>query len=328
MRAVLGVAVDAGEVCAVLVDADVPALGPFDTQRWPVGDRTEAEAVCHAFTAMTGRAARAEVRFTRAGLVAAGTTVPDSVLDSGATEVRIVGTDEARLAFLAAAPELDGVRTVVLIGRDDATGRVSVADIRSGAVLASVAVAEDDFGQIAPALPGAADEAVALAGVGPEALVFPDLRPGDVAVARALAAALDVPFVTPHGGPWHRATGAALVAARTEPLPAVPSPSSSRRVALLVAVVVALAVLLGGGLAVAIGGAGPSEPPRPADAARSVPVPPAGPTPDTGAPTAVPCPERDTPQVRPAGWSMRASDPDPGPHPDPTPPSVTAPPCE
>ncbi|MGW3481191.1 hypothetical protein, partial [Rhodococcus indonesiensis] len=282
MRAVLGVAVDAGEVCAVLVDADVPALGPFDTQRWPVGDRTEAEAVGHAFTAMTERAARAEVRFTRAGLVAAGTTVPDSMPDSGATEVRIVGTDEARLAFLAAAPELDGVRTVVLIGRDDATGRVSVADIRSGAVLASVAVAEDDFGQIAPALPGAADEAVALAGVGPEALVFPDLRPGDVAVARALAAALDVPFVTPHGGPWHRATGAALVAARTEPLPAAPSPSSSRRVALLVAVVVALAVLLGGGLAVAIGGAGPSEPPRPADAARSVPVPPAGPTPDTG----------------------------------------------
>lgn len=192
MRAVLGVAIDAGEVCAVLVDADVPALGPFDTQRWPVGDRTETDAVSRAFTAMTERAARAEVHFTRAGLVAAGTAVPDS----GTTEVRTVGIDEARLAFLAAAPELDGVRTVVLIGRDDATVRVSVADIRSGAVLASVAAAEDDFGRIVPALPEAADEAVALAGVAPEVLVFPDLRPGDVAAARALAAVLGVPFVT------------------------------------------------------------------------------------------------------------------------------------
>ncbi len=324
MRAVLGVAIDAGEVCAVLVDADVPALGPFDTQRWPVGDRAEAEAVSRAFTAMTERAARAEVHFTRAGLVAPATVVPDS----GTTEVRTVGIDEARLAFLAAVPELDGVRTVVLIGRDDATVRVSVADLRSGAVLASVAAAEDDFGRIVPALPEAADEAVALAGVAPEALVFPDLRPGDVAAARALAAAVGVPFVTPHGGPWHRATGAALVAARTEPLPA-PSSPSSRRVALLVAVVVALAVLLGGGLAVPIGGPGPSEPPRPADAARSVPAPSAGPGPDTGVPTAVPCQGDDTPQVRPAGWSVRASDPDLGPRPAPAPPStVAAPPCE
>ncbi|QIX49774.1 hypothetical protein [Rhodococcus sp. DMU1] len=332
MRAVLGVAIDAGEVCAVLVDADVPALGPFDTQRWAAGERADAEAVRRALAVMTERAARAGVPFARAGLVASEAVVPDP--GETAVPVQAVGVDEARLAFLAAAPELEGVRVVALIGRDDAATTASVADIRSGAVLASVAVAEDDFGGIAPALPEAADEAVARAGVAPEALAFLDLRPGDAAVARELSAVLGVPFVTPHGVPWHRATGAALVAAHSDRPPA-PAPSPGRRVAVLVSALVALAVLLGGGLAVAIGGAGPSEPPRPADAVRSVPAPQTSLSPETGTPSAVPCPGRDTPaaqapEARPAGWSVRASDPDLGPHPGPTPPTttVTAPPCE
>ena len=52
--------------------------------------------------------------------------------------------------------------------------------------------------------------------------LFLDLRPGDAGPARELATVLGVPFVTPHGVPWHRATGAALVAARQDAPPPVP----------------------------------------------------------------------------------------------------------
>ncbi len=59
MRPMLGISIDDGEVCAVLVDADVPSLGPFDSQRGfgAPGD-TPAEAAAAAASAMAERAPR------------------------------------------------------------------------------------------------------------------------------------------------------------------------------------------------------------------------------------------------------------------------------
>ncbi|WP_068157682.1 hypothetical protein [Rhodococcus phenolicus] len=324
MRAVLGVAVDDGEISAVLVDADVPALGPFDSQRWAASDTGEtATATVGAVAAMTERAERAGLTIGRIGLVA-DAEVADAVREAASVEVTAVDVDAARIAYLANAPELAATPVLALHTRSAGAETVSVVDVPAGTVPAAVTPDGDDLTGYADLLPDAMDEAIARAGRSPQALVFLDLRPGDAGLARELAAVLGVPFVTPHGVPWHRATGAALVAARRDAPPPVAGGSRGRgRIAALVASLVALLAILGTGLAVAIGGAGESRQAEPTVVFDERPVPtsaPPAPT-DGGVPAPVPCTSEapGAPQVRPASWPVRVSDPDPGPAPAPAP---------
>ena len=329
MRAVLGVAVDDGEISAVLVDADVPALGPFDSQRWAASDADDTTAAAvGAVAAMTERAERAGLAIGRIGLVA-DPAVVDAVREAASVEVTPSEVDATRFAYLANAPELAETPVLAVHTRSGGAETVSVVDVPAGSVLAAVTPDGDELVGYADLLPDAMDEAVARAGRSPQALVFLDLRPGDAGPARELATVLGVPFVTPHGVPWHRATGAALVAARQDAPPPVPGGSSNRgRIAALAGVLVVLLAILGAGLAVAIGGAGESRESEPAVVFDERPVPTSAPPASAG--TAIPEPapcaseEPDAPQVRPASWPARVSDPDIGPAPTPTP-APTAP---
>lgn len=330
MRAVLGVAVDDGEISAVLVDADVPALGPFDSQRWAASDSDETTgAAVDAVAAMTERAERAGLSVGRVGVVAAS-AVADAIRDAAAVEVTSVDVDVARLAYLANAPELAETPVLALHTRSGGAETATIVDVTVGTVLASVTPDGDELIGYTELLPDAMDEAIARAGRSPQALVFLDLRPGDSGPARELATVLDVPFVTPHGVPWHRATGAALVAAREDaPPPVVGRNRSGGRIAALVGALVVLLVILGAGLAVAIGGADESREAESTVVFDERPVPtsaPPAPT-STGVPAPVPCESSasDAPQIRPASWPARASDPDPAPAPVPAPASQPCP---
>ncbi|MEE2034666.1 hypothetical protein [Rhodococcus chondri] len=331
MRPMLGIAVDEGEVCAVLVDADVPALGPFDSQRWAhEPEVSPADAAAHAVTAMAGRAAAASLTVDRIGLVAcpdesdAVREIADAVRAAADVEVDVVPLDDARLAFLAGAPEFAETPVLALHNRTDGVESASMVDIGSVRILSTVALDGDSLTGYTESLPEVMDEAIARAGVHPHALVFLDLRPGDAAPARELSTILGVPFVTPHGVPWHRATGAALVAARQgEAVTATAATvSGRRRGAALLATLVALVAILGGGLAVAVGGSDRPQAGVPGLQTAVAPVPspvPAPSRPATSTATPDPCAT-----VQPASWPVRASDPDP--LQEPTPP--VAAPCE
>jgi len=319
MRPILGISVDDGEVSAVLVDADVPDLGPFDSQSGfgAPGD-TPVAAAAAAATVMLERAGSAFVT----PAVAAVVTGPENDEDAEPVaeavrgvlgpdvEVDVVVLDEARLAFLAGAPELSGLSVLALHTRTYGVESASMVDVSSRAVLSTVSPDGDEFTPYTQSLPEAMDEAIARAGRSPEAVVFLDLRPEDAAAARELSTVLGVPFVTPHGTPWYRATGAALAAvSRRIPAPVL-EPAGRHRGTVLIAALVALVALLGGGLAVAVvSGGGPG---RTAPGVQPAVAPPPSPVPHPErTPAADPCAS-----VRPASWPARVSDPDPSP-PDP-----------
>ncbi|MBM7457607.1 hypothetical protein [Rhodococcus coprophilus] len=329
MRPMLGVAVDDGEVCAVLVDADVPSLGPFDSQRHVAGRAANpADTAAAAVVAMTERAANASLSILSIGLTvttggaAEAGEIADAIGAVTETPVEIVALDDARLAYLAGAPELASAPVLAVHTRTGNVESASIVDTGSRAVLASVTPAGNVFGGYSESLPEAMDEAIARAGQTPGALVFLDLEPGDAAPAKELATILGVPFITPHGVPWHRATGASLVAAqRNGPAAVAGVPAGRGRGAALLAVLVALVAILGGGLAVAVGGIVPT---RDAAPDTSMPVSSSAPTPEpapASASVAVPVPEIPVavPQdpcgeARPVSWPVRGSDPDlPGP---------------
>lgn len=332
MRPMLGISVDDGELCAVLVDADVPNLGPFDSQRG-FGTLTDspADAAAVAAAAMLERAATASLTVHAVAVVLG----PDDEMHSEeiAAAVRAavgpeipveqVSLDAARLEFLAGAPELAALPVLALHTRTSGVESASVVETASRAVLSTVSPDGDEFDPHGQSLPEAMDEAIARAGSGPDAVVFLDLEPGDAAPARELATILGVPFVTPHGVPWHRATGGALVAAaHRRPVPS-PAPVGRRRSAVLMAAVTALVVLLGGGLAMAVGGVAGSG--RSAPGMQSVVAPPQSPVPQPTRPAVEdPCADGDRSGVQPASWPARASDPDPRPAP---PVETTPPPC-
>lgn len=369
MRPVLGVAVDDGEVSAVLVDADVPQLGPFDSQRWAAEpDVSEADAVARAVTSMAERAENASLTVGAIGLVALPSsdadtdTVVEAIRAASEAPVEVVPLDAARLAYLAGAPELADTPVLALHTRTGGVESASIVDTRSRTVLSSVVRGDDALPDTA-ALPDAMDEALARTGVSPAALVFLDLRPGDVVSARELSTILGVPFVTPHGVPWHRPTGAALVASRRRPLQpaAAAGAASTRRNLALMAVVVALVAMLGGGLALAMGGSGggaegssgvegpgssagqsersgttefapETDTPELWDRLAPHPVPRDAETPGDADTSQNPAPEGSDPcgAAQPASWPARGSDPAPSPAPSPTPepaPEPT-PPCE
>lgn len=315
MRAVLGVSVDDGEISAVLVDADVPALGPFDSQRWAAsGSGGTTAAVAGALATMTERADRAGLAIGRIGAVAESGVV-DAIRDAATVEVTSVEVDAARFAFLANAPELADTPLLALHTRDGGAETVSVVDGHVGTVLSAVSPPGDHLLGCGDLLPDAMDEAIARAGRSPQAVVFLDLRPGDAGPARDLASVLGVPFVTPHGVPWHRATGAALVAAR---LDAPPLPVAGRRpgrVTAMAGSVVVLLAILGAGLAVAIGGTGTSGDAGPTVVFGEQTAPTTAPSVPGHTDSAVPVPcvsdVPDEPEIRPASWPGRASDPDP-----------------
>lgn len=319
MRPVLGVAVDDGEITAALVDADVVLLGPFDSQRWPVDPEVPVgDAVAAAVTAMIERAAAADLTVDRIGVVAPPGVADDvvaAVSEVSEFPVEVVPLDRARLAFLGGAHELAEHDVIALHTRTDGAESVSITDIRSGAVRSSVVRGDDALTGHVDSLPDVADEAVARAGVAPQALVFLDLRPGDRGPARELAGILRVPFVTPHGVPWHRATGAALVAAaRGRPAAAAATVAAGRRPGWVFAcALVALAVLLGGGLAVAVGGStGSGHAPSVGVTETLAPVPTQAPAGQDRTAEPDPCA-----QARPASWPLHRSDPVPGSDPDP-----------
>lgn len=329
MRAALGIAVDAGEVSAVLVDADTPLLGPFDSQRWPATEAGDAAGVEHAVAAMVERAAGARLTIDTVGVVTAGEddeilAAVDAVSPVPAVRVPL---DTARLAFLAAARELAGSNPLALHTRTGEVESLSIVDTATGSVLSSVVRDDDPVTGHGASLPEIADEAIARAGAAPAGVVFLDLRPGDAAPARELSAVLGAPFVTPHGVPWHRATGAALMSAREEPTVAAASPPvarpGSRRGVVLTVAVVGLAALLSGGLAAAMGGVGGTRDAESVehsttviDDAPETPSPTTGrapsPVPDSGDEPA-PLPSEPCDQVRPVSWPGLASDPAPGP---------------
>ncbi|WP_407444856.1 hypothetical protein [Rhodococcus sp. (in: high G+C Gram-positive bacteria)] len=322
----LGIAVDDGEVCAVLVDADVPSLGPFDSQRLvPERGAAAADTAARAVVAMTERAATASLAIQAIGLTVTpgGADETRDIADAiGAvtdSAVQVVDLDDARLAYLAGAPELSSTPVLAVHTRTGGVESASIVDAGSRAVLASVSPSGDVFGGYSESLPEAMDEAIARAGRTPQALVFLDLQPGDAGPARELATILGVPFVTPHGVPWHRATGASLVAAkRTEPVAVAAVAPGRGRGAALLAAIVALVAILGGGLAVAVGGIAQTNGSTPDDPGTS--VSPSAPAQESAS-VAVPVPETPvavTPDpceaARPASWPARASDPDlPGP---------------
>ncbi|MEU5841775.1 hypothetical protein [Rhodococcus sp. NPDC047139] len=327
MRPMLGISVDDGEVCAVLVDADVPNLGPFDSQRGfgAPGD-TPAEVAAAAAAAMSERAAAASLTLSAAAVV----TGPENDEDAGPVteavravlgiDVESVLLDDARLAFLAGAPELADLLVLALHTRTFGVESASIVDVPSREVLSTVSPDGDEFGPHTQSLPEAMDEAIARAGVSPDAVVFLDLRPLDAGPARELSTVLGVPFVTPHGVPWHRATGAALVAADRRAPAIAAAPAGRHRGTALLAALVALVALLGGGLAVAVGSGAQAE--RSAPGVQTAVAPPPSPVPQPDRPRAAdPCSE-----ARPASWPARASDPAPGsvPSPETTP---AAPPC-
>jgi len=322
MRPVLGVAVDDGEITAALVDADVTLLGPFDSQRWPADpDVTTPDAVAAAVAAMSERAEAASVTVDRIGIVTASGAGPADDLVAAVAEVTavpvdVVPLDRARLVFLGGAHELADHTVIAVHTRTDDTESVSIVDIRSATVLSSVVRDGDAVTGHVESLPDVADEAVARAGAAPQALVFLDLRPGDGGPARELATVLGVPFVAPHGVPWHRATGAALVAAAQDPPTATATAAGGRRPAwVLVCVLGVLTALLGGGLAVGVGGAARSGDQLPATVTETmVPVPPpageSAPAGEESSPAPDPCAED-----RPVSWPSHRSDPDSGPVP-------------
>lgn len=355
MRPVLGVAVDDGEVSAVLVDADVPQLGPFDSQRWAAEpDVSQADAVARAVTSMAERAENASLTVGTIGLVALASgdadtaAVAEAIREVSEAPVEVVRLDDARLAYLAGAPELADTSVLALHTRTGGVESASIVDTRSRTVLSSVVRGDDPLTGHTDALPDTMDEALARAGVGPSALVFLDLRPGDASHARELSTILGVPFVTPHGVPWHRATGGALVAVRrSRAQPVAAGAASTRRNAALLAVVVALVAMLGGGLALAMGGsedrggsAGQGEISDPTEftpetdtpelwdriAPHPVPRDAGGPD-DAGTPQN-PEPQSPAPQdpatqdsdpcgvALPASWPARGSDPAPSPAPE------------
>lgn len=331
MRPMLGIAVDEGEVCAVLVDADVPMLGPFDSQRWPYDpDVSSAEAAARAATTMVERAATASLTVDRIGLVScpdeaeAAGEVADAVRATTDVDVDVVPLDDARLAFLAGAPEFAETPVLALHNRTDGVESASVVDIRSSRILSTVAVDGDTFPGYAESLPEVMDEAIARSGTHPQALVFLDLRPGDAGPARELSTILGVPFVTPHGVPWHRATGAGLVAARHgQPDATAATPvAGRRRGAALLAALVTFVAILGGGLAVAVGGGDRQPVGVPGLQTAVAPAP--SPVPQPSRSTTATTPADPCATVRPASWPVRASDPEPSP--DPTAPAET--PCD
>ncbi|HET8994846.1 hypothetical protein [Rhodococcus sp. SJ-2] len=363
MRPVLGVAVDDGEVSAVLVDADVPQLGPFDSQRWAAEpEGSAADAVARAVTSMAQRAENASLTVGMIGLV----ELPDAAADTDSVAnavravseapVEVVPLDVARLAYLAGAPELTGTPVLALHTRTGGVESVSIVDTRPRTVLSSV-VRGDDLTGAPDALPDTVDEALARAGVSPAALVFLDLRPGDAVPARELSTILGVPFVTPHGVPWHRATGAALVAARrsrVQPAAAAAAGTASiHRNLVLLFVVVALVAMLGGGLALAMGGfedrsgsegpGGSAERSEVLGTTDSTPgtdtpqlwdrdAPHSDPrnagSPDDAGATRTPASPGSDPcgAAQPASWPARGSDPAPSPAPEPT--AEPTPPCD
>ncbi|MEE2061222.1 hypothetical protein [Rhodococcus artemisiae] len=369
MRPVLGVAVDDGEVSAVLVDADVPQLGPFDSQRWAAGpDTSQADAVARAVTSMTERAENASLTVGTIGLVSLPSgeadtdVVAEAVRAVSEVPVEVVPLDSARLAYLAGAPELADTPVLAIHTRTGGVESVSIVDTRSRTVLSSVVRGGDDLTGHPDALPDTMDEALARAGVSPAALVFLDLRPGDAVPARELSTILGVPFVTPHGVPWHRPTGAALVASRrsrVQPAVAVGT-ASTRRILALMVIVIALLAVLGGGLALAMGGSGgsndqsSSEQPGGSEGQSAIPgttdFAPEADTPelwdriaphsvprDAGAPDDAGAPPDPAPHgsdpcsaAQPASWPARGSDPAPSPVPLPAPDHAPepAPPCD
>ncbi|MFD6857512.1 hypothetical protein ACFWCF_09230 [Rhodococcus sp. NPDC060090] len=364
MRPVLGVAVDDGEVSAVLVDADVPQLGPFDSQRWAAEpDVSQADAVARAVTSMTERAENASLTVGTIGLVALPSgdadtaAVAEAVRAVSEAPVGVVPLDDARLAYLAGAPELADTPVLALHTRTGGVESASIVDTGSRTVLSSVVRGDDPLTGHTDALPDTMDEALARAGVAPAALVFLDLRPGDAPPARELSTILGVPFVTPHGVPWHRATGAALVAARrsrTQPVAA--GVASTRRNVALMAVVVALVAMLGGGLALAMGGSGSGSEDQGGSVDQGETSDPTEFTPETdtpelwdriaphpvprdgGKPDEAGAPQDSAPQAPatqdsdpcgaalPASWPARGSDPAPSPAPEHAP--EPAPPCD
>jgi hypothetical protein len=370
MRPVLGVAVDDGEVSAVLVDADVPQLGPFDSQRWAAEpDVSQADAVARAVTSMTERAENASLTVGTIGLVALPSgdadtaAVAEAIRAVSEAPVAVVPLDDARLAYLAGAPELADTPVLALHTRTGSVESASIVDTGSRSVLSSVVRGDDPLTGHTDALPDTMDEALARAGVAPAALVFLDLRPGDAPPARELSTILGVPFVTPHGVPWHRATGAALVAARrSRAQPVAAGAASTRRNVALMAVVVALVAMLGGGLALAMGGsgggsedqggsAGPGGSAGQGEISDSTEFTPETDTPelwdriaphhvprDAGTPDEAGTPQDPASQdpanqgsdpcgaALPASWPARGSDPAPSPAPEHAP--APAPPCD
>ncbi|WP_241385166.1 hypothetical protein [Rhodococcus sp. CH91] len=329
MRPMLGISLDDGEVCAVLVDADVPALGPFDSQRgFGAPGADPADAAAAAATVMAERAASASLNLVAAAVVTGqendqdAEPVAEAVRAVLGLDVDVVVLDDARLAFLAGAPELSDLPVLALHTRTFGVESASVVDVPSRTVLSTVSPEGDEFGPHTQSLPEAMDEAIARAGTSPAAVVFLDLRPGDAAPARELSTVLGVPFVTPHGVPWHRATGAALVAAERRVPPVAAAPAGRRRGTVLLATLVLLVALLGGGLAVAVGGG--TQPGRSAPGLQTAVAPPPSPVPQPDRPLVEdPCSD-----VRPASWPARASDPDAGQVPSPEETVPAAPPCE
>lgn len=133
MRAALGINVSRAGVDAVLVDADVPEMGPFDTIQMAVG-RTPMDVAGTAVEVMTGRARRVGLT-----LVAAGVTAPPEP-DSDATRLDAL-TDGIRWSCPPGAVVLSRTEPAA---RYPATARDGIDAATAVALLAAVGTGPKD----------------------------------------------------------------------------------------------------------------------------------------------------------------------------------------
>ncbi|MFD4179763.1 hypothetical protein [Rhodococcus sp. NPDC058514] len=330
MRESVGVTLGKEGVRAVLVDADVPGLGPVDSRFEDRGGDDVGRATS-AVGQMVDRARHIGLDPVAVGVVAAdpaaAVAIEAQLRRDGLPPVAVVGAAEARLAFLRSMPELAAARTALVLAEWPGEVLAHAVDLRSGAAQAGVErVTAGTFTDVA-ATTALLEEMRSGAPRGRAVVVVLGIRPSDASVIRTAAGALGLAAVVPYAGRWHLATGAAISAAadQTSVPAAFASPQGEAKALpkgrLLAGAAAVVAVLLTGLAAVVAtptSTQGPVAPttPEPIDVAELTSPGPPGHPGDPCARVGAPSPG---PTTAPAAWragelrySVRlVSDPDP-----------------
>ncbi|MFC7449488.1 hypothetical protein [Rhodococcus daqingensis] len=329
MRESVGVTLGKEGVRAVLVDTDVPGLGPVDSRFEDRGGDDVGLAVSAA-DQMVDRARHIGLDPVAVGIVAAdpeaAVAIEAQLRHSGLPSVAVVGAAEARLAFLRAMPELASARTALVLAEWPGEVLAHAVDLRSGVAQAGVErVTAGTFADVT-ATTALLDQMRSDVPRGRVAVVVLGIRPSEASVIGTAAADLGLASVVPYAGRWHLATGAAISAAAGQiSAPAAFAPPSGEAKALpkgrvLAGAAAVVAVLLAG-LGAVLAAPAPTSTPGPVVPTSSErndiselksPGQPGDPCARAGAPS-------PGPTIEPAAWragelrySVRlVSDPDP-----------------
>ncbi|MFG1783039.1 hypothetical protein ACGFIU_11415 [Rhodococcus oryzae] len=219
MRESVGVTLGKEGVRAVLIDTDVPGLGPVDSRFEDRAGDDVGQAVW-ATEQMVDRARRIGLNPTAVGIVAADPAAAEAIKaklgSDGVPAVTVVGAAEARLAFLRSIPELAGARTALVLAEWPGEVLAHAVDLRSGAAQAGVQrVTAGTFSEVSFTT-ALLEDMQSGAPRGKVAVVVLGIRPSETSVIRSAAAALGLAAVVPYAGRWHLATGAAIGAAEVQ----------------------------------------------------------------------------------------------------------------